>query len=168
MNLNRYHGVFSFLLFALVGISPMKLYGLAVGGSVGMDLPLAQGDSYDPGIAAEGYYRVDPYEIRFHFSDMNVKSYSVMAAMKHFMSDDIARPFVEAAFGPVINSTKGKGLSYGIKPEVSLGVDIGINKHLSTGAAFRYFGMAIFGKTSSGKFEANHGFSIVALLGVWF
>lgn len=141
---------------------------IALGGAAGLDLPLAHSDTSEAGIAAEGFYRIDPYELRFHFGDQTVKSYSVVLALKHFFSDSIARPYIEGAMGPLITNTPGRGLAYGAKPEVSLGVDIGINKNFSAGAVMRYFGMVAFGDTASGNFEANHGFSLLGNLIVWF
>lgn len=143
--------------------------GIAIGGSAGADFPLAHSDHAEVGFAAEGFYRIDPYEVRFHFGDLGIqKTYSVVVGIKHFFSADVARPYIEAAIGPVIVNTKGRGLGYGIFPEVTFGMDIGINTHLSTGLAARYHGMAYFGSTGSGKFEANHGFSLLGNIVVWF
>ncbi len=161
--------LFSFLLFVLAAWIPLRnVFALAVGGNVGMDLPFSHSSNYDPGIAAEGYYRIDPYEIRFHYGGTQADTYSVLAGIKHFFSADIARPFVEAAIGPVVVNSPNQGLAYGAKSEVTLGLDIGINRYFSTGAVVRYFGMAYFGDTHSGKFEANHGFSLLGTLLVWF
>ncbi|MDB5037023.1 MAG: hypothetical protein JWQ35_551 [Bacteriovoracaceae bacterium] len=141
---------------------------LAIGGSAGMDFPFAHADKTEPGVSAEGFYRLDPYEVRFRFADIQMKTYSVVVAIKHFFSDDVVRPYIEGALGPVITNIKGRGLGYGAYPEASLGVDIGINTHLSTGVVARYFGLVYFGNTNSGKFEANHGLSLLGNFIVWF
>ncbi len=149
-------------------MSTSSVMALAIGGSAGMDFPFSHTDNTTEGIAAEGFYRIDPYEVRFHFDDIKVKSYSVVLAIKHFFSDSVARPYIEGAFGPAIVNTDGRGMAYGFKPEASLGVDVGINPHISTGIAARYFGLVYFGDTNSGKFEANHGLSLLANFIVWF
>jgi hypothetical protein len=141
---------------------------LSLGGAAGADFPLSHGDEAGAGIAAEGFYRLDPYEVRFHFSEMKVESYSVVLAMKHFLSNGVIRPYIEGAVGPLIMHTNHKGLAYGAKPEVSLGADIALGPHFSTGVVTRYFGLVYFGSTNSGKFEANHGLSLLANLILWF
>lgn len=141
---------------------------LAMGGALGADMPLHHERTTDPGIAAEGFYRVDPYEIRFHFSNIKIHNYSVLVGIKHFFSESVLRPYVEGAAGPVIIHTSSKGFGYGLKPEVSLGVDMGINRWFSTGVVTRYFGMMVFGDTHSGSWEAHHGFSLLGNLIVWF
>ncbi len=152
-----------------VFMSTRSLYAIALGGGAGTDLPLAHSDSAEEGFAAEGFFRQDPYELRFHFGDTGkVNSYSVLLSMKHFISQTVARPYIEGGIGPVIVNSEGKGMSYGVKPEASLGVDIGVNTNFSVGVAFRYYGLAYFGSTYSGKFEANHGFSLLGNLIVWF
>ena|SRR5665213_1511252 len=149
-------------------MSTSSVLALSLGGAAGMDFPISHTHSTSPGVAAEGFYRLDPYEVRFHFSHIDVDTYSVLLSMKHFFSDTLIRPYVEGAMGPLIVNTKGRGLGYGIKPEVSLGADLGITSHFSTGVVARYFGLVYFGSTSIGKFEANHGFSLMGNLIVWF
>jgi hypothetical protein len=156
------------LWFANCFMSTLSASAIAVGGGAGGDFPFAHSDTTESGVAAEGFYRIDPYEIRFHFGDLNVKTYSVVVAMKHFFSNTIARPYIEAALGPTIVNTSGRGMAYGARPEASIGVDIGINQHFSAGVVTRYFGLVYFGNTSSGKFEANHGLSLLGNLIVWF
>ena len=159
--------LFSFLFLAM-GFFRVEAAPLALGGSVGMDFPFAHSDETDPGISAEGFYRIDPYEVRFHFGNNEIKYYSVSLALKHFFSHGVVRPYIEGALGALIADTPVEGLAYGAKPEVSLGADIGVSKHFSTGLAARYFGMTYFGSTSSGKWESNHGLSVMANVILWF
>lgn len=148
---------------SFVGAAP-----LAIGGSVGGEFPFAHGDKQGPGISAEGFYRVDPFELRFHYADIEIETYSVLLAMKKFFSNGIVRPYAEGAIGPLIVNTEPDGLSYGVRPEVTLGADIALNSHFSTGATVRYFGNIHFGDTGSGKMEANHGVSLLGNIVVWF
>lgn len=141
---------------------------LAISGGVGADLPLSHRDEQDPGISAEGSYRVDPYELRFHYGHMKIDSYAVLLGMKRFFSNSIVRPYVEAALGPVIVNTPHRGLAYGVRPEVSLGSDIAVNSQFSGGAVVRYFAQAYFGDTNNGNFEANHGFTLLGYFTIWF
>jgi len=142
----------------------------AMGGALGSGVPFSQSNASEPGFSLEGFYRLDPYEVRFNFSDNDVTTYSVVAGIKHFFSNKMFRPYVEAAGGPVIVDTPGdgNGLAYGIRPEITVGLDVGITEHISTGVVTRYFAMWYFGNTSSGAHEANHGLSILANLIFWF
>jgi hypothetical protein len=159
---------FCFVLFVSGLMSTLSAATIAMGGAAGMDFPLARTDKTDPGISLEGFYRLDPYEVRFHFGDLNLKTYSVLVALKHFFSNGLARPYLEAALGPVIVNTDGRGLAYGGRPEATLGLDLAISQNLSTGVVLRYFGLIYFGDTNSGKFEANHGLSLLGNFIVWF
>lgn len=159
------------LVSGLINImSTLSVIGapLAISGGAGADFPLAHRDEQDPGISAEGSYRVDPYELRFHYGRTTVDSYSVVLGIKHFFNNGIVRPFVEGAIGPVIVNTPHFGLGYGVKPEATIGADIAINANMSAGADFRYFGQAYFGDTRSGNFEANHGLSLLGHFTIWF
>ncbi len=162
-------GLLVLLSFAI--LLPKQTEALGIGGSFGADLPLAHtsGSKNEVGISAEGFYRVDPWEVRFHYGDQGVDTYSVVLGVKHFFTQSVIRPYVEGALGPVIvNSPRKSNLAYGVKPEVTLGVDIGMNAWLSTSVQARYFGLAYFGSTDSGKFEANHGFTLNGSLIFWF
>ena len=143
---------------------------LALGVGLGGDFPFAHTGSTDPGVSVEAFYRLDPYEVRFHYGEIELDTYSVVLGIKHFFSEDNIRPYVEGAVGPLIVDTPGasKGLAYGFKPEVTLGVDVAVSSHFSTGVVTRYFGMIYFGDTSTGAWEANHGISLLANLIVWF
>ena len=158
----------TYLMSTCIFLSNVEAAPLAMGGSVGGDFPLAHDDSYGAGVSAEGFYRVDPYEIRFHYSATKVETYSLVLGRKYFFSQGIVRPFVEGAAGPVIVHTNHKGLAFGAKPDFTLGTDVAINSHFSTGASMRYFALIYFGSTNSGKFEANHGFSLMGHLTLWF
>jgi hypothetical protein len=154
----------------LTSIASTHATPLAVGLGVGVDFPFAHAESSDPGIALEGIFRADPFEVRFHFAEIESKVYAVSLGYKFFFNDDMLRVYAEPAVGPMIVDTPGAGKSaaFGIRPEASLGVDIGINTNLSVGVVSRYFTMFYFGDTASGKFEANHGLSLLANLIYWF
>jgi hypothetical protein len=155
-------------LIHLMSTSSVLAGNLAISGGAGADFPLAHRDEQDAGISAEGAYRVDPYELRFHFGRTSVDSYSVLLGIKNFFNTGVVRPYIEGAIGPVIVNTPHKGLAYGVKPEVTLGTDIAMNEHMSAGADVRYFGQAYFGNTKNGNFEANHGFSLLGHFTIWF
>jgi len=162
---------FIFLVLCLLTLPLKASFALGLGGGVGADFPLAHldGGENEVGLSAEGFYRLDPYEVRFHYGNQGLETYSVVLGIKHFFTQSIVRPYAEAAFGPTIVSTPGRSnLAYGVRPEGSIGADVGINSYLSTGITARYFGMAYFGSTNSGKFEANHGFSLMGTLLLWF
>lgn len=159
---------FGLCFFSSSIMSTLSAVPLAIGGAVGADFPLSHRDKVGPGISAEGFYRLDPYEVRFHYGHIDNDMYSVVLAMKHFFSEGVVRPYLEGAFGPVIVDTSGRGLAYGVKPEVTIGTDLGITENFSTGLVTRYWGAAYFGSTDSGKFEANHGFSILGNVILWF
>ena len=143
---------------------------IAIGVGAGADFPFSHRDTSDPGFSFDGIFRMDPYEIRFHFAEIEAKIYSVSIAYKFFFNDELFRFYLEPAVGPLIFDTPGaaKGVAYGVRPEGTLGVDIGINTHLSAGVVTRYFTMLYFGDTPSGKTEANHGLSLLANLIYWF
>jgi len=165
-------GIFSIVLSFTVVIVPSKSSAqsapFAIGGAAGVEFPFAHGRDYDPGIAVEAFFRKDPYELRFHFADTKTQSYSVLLGIKHFLSNTSVRPYVEAAAGPTIVDSKGRGLGYGLRPEATLGADLGLSRHLSFGAAARYFGMIYFGDTNSGNMEAQHGLDLLFNVVVWF
>jgi len=140
----------------------------APGVSVGADFPLAHRDQTDAGISLEVFYRVEPFVVRIHYARLEIDYYSVVLGRKHFFSNAMLRPYVEGALGPVIVDSPSKNLSYGVKAVGSLGADIAINSFLSTGITLRYSGYSYFGDTLSGRFEANHTFSLMGKLIVWF
>ena len=152
-------------LFFLVRLNASPL-GLNVGS--GIEFPLSHNDTYDPGILAEVSWRKDPYELRFHFADMKIHHYAVVASIKHFFSDDLLRPFVEGGVGALIVDTPNRGLAFGVRPEAGFGADFGLNQHLSFGANVRYAGSLYFGDTDAGFFEANHSISLLANVVLWF
>lgn len=141
---------------------------LAFGGAAGVSFPLSHDADYDPGIAAEGFWRKDPYELRFHFADMKTQVFAVLVAVKYFFAHGVMRPYLEGALGPVVINPQNKQLAYGVRPEASLGLDLGLSRNLSVGLGTRYFGMAYFGDTNSGKFEANHGLALTLNVIFWF
>lgn len=157
------------LSFLCSCLFPSLLQGVAMGGAVGGGFPFSHTDKAKPGITAEGFFRQDPYEIRFEYIENDrMANYAVEAAIKHFFTASVARPYIEGAVGPVIVNTRAKGLAYGVKPEASAGLDLGINSNLSAGVALRYGGMIYFGSTLSGGWEAHHGMSLLGNVIVWF
>lgn len=162
--------MFCFAILVVSSLSCLRVDAspFAFGGAVGVEFPFAHSARLDPGVAAEAFYRLDPYEIRFHYSEIEFDSYSVLVAIKYFFTQTEIRPYFEAALGPTIADFPARELAYGIRPEVTLGADLAINRNLSTGLAFRYFGSLVFGDTPSGKFEANHGLNLLANVIVWF
>lgn len=166
----KYYFAFCILLLnvstGLVEASP-----LAAGASVGAEFPFAHNrDGHTQfGVSAEAYYRLDPYEVRFHFADLDSHFYVVQLGIKHHFTNDLIRPFVEAALGPLIVDVAGPyDLAYGFSPTGSIGADLAINENLSTGVVARYSGYIYFGDTLSGNFEANHSLAILANVTVWF
>lgn len=153
------------VFFSSVGLQASPI---AVGGSVGGDLPFARKSHFDPGVSAEGSVRVDPYEIRFHYADTRVNTYSLVLAYKYFLTNQLLRPYGEVGLGPVVVHTEGEGLGYGARPEIGIGADLGINPYLSLGVSSRYYAMLYFGSTKNGKFESNHGMSIMGSFSLWF
>lgn len=156
------------VLIASSAMSKLNAGPLAFGGGAGVDLPFYHENTYDPGVSAEAFWRKDQYEIRFHFADTQTQTYSFVMGIKHFFSDSALRPYVEGAAGPLIVDPKGKGLAYGARPEAALGADLGLSQNLSVGFVTRYYGMIYFGDTHSGKFEANHGMTVLVNLIFWF
>jgi hypothetical protein len=140
----------------------------AFGLNGGMKFPLWHTEKMDPGFSVDAQWRKDPYEVRFNYSHIDVHYYSVLLGIKHFFSNDLLRPYVEIAGGPVIVNTKGKGLGYGISPVGSVGAELGINENFSTVVATRYSAFFYFGDTQSGSWEANHSLSIMAGVTLWF
>lgn len=153
------------ILLALRGLEASPL-GLNAG--AGMEFPISHHDTYDAGVMAEISWRKDPYELRFHFSDMLIQHYAVLVSIKHFFSDDLLRPFVEGGVGPAIVDTPLRGLAFGVRPEAGFGADLGLNENLSFGANVRYGGLVYFGDTDAGFFEANHAISFLANVAFWF
>lgn len=157
------------LSFVWVLASPsVEASRFSFGGSGGAEFPFAHGSRVDWGPRGEGFFRVDPYEVRFSYADMKVDVYSVVVGRKLFFSESLLRPYVEAAGGFAIQQTDSKGLAYGLTPVVSLGTDLGINSFLSAQVNLRYSAYWVFGKTGSGKMEANHSLSLLGGLSLWF
>lgn len=146
----------------------LEASSFAAGLNGGMELPFWHTEDQDPGPVGEAYWRIDPYEVRFHYHYTKVHYYSVLLGIKHFFSNDTLRPFVEVAGGPLIVNTPSEGLAYGLQPVASLGAELGVNENFSTLVAARYAGAIYFGDTSSGSWEATHGLSIVAGVALWF
>jgi hypothetical protein len=151
----------------LLFLAPLSAEALSVGGSAGVEFPFHHPE-YEAGVAAEAFWRKDQYELRFHYANTKSEIYSLVAGMKHFFSNESLRPYVEAAVGPVIVDTHGRDLAYGVKPEFSLGADLGLSRHLSFGMVTRYYGMIYFGDTGSGNFEANQGLNMLLNVILWF
>lgn len=160
--------VFGTFIGLLQVMSTLSAQPLAVGGGGGVIFPFAHRDRLSEGFSLEAFYRLDPYEVRFQYADMNEHHYFVTLNRKHFFADSEIRPFLEAGLGPAIANTANEGLSYGVSPQVGFGADLAINAHLSTGVTTRYIGMVYFGDTPSGVFEAQHSLSIVGNLILWF
>jgi len=160
-----------FLIFSggmLGGFSSLHAADFAFGLNGGMNFPMWHTQHMEPGAAADAYWRVDPYEVRFSYAYTRANYFSVLLARKHFFSHDSLRPFVEVAGGPVIVNTKHEGLAYGFSPVGTLGAELGINESFSSLIALRYSGYIYFGDTKSGSWEANHGLSLVAGVTLWF
>lgn len=162
-----------FITASLIGLillswNSVQARTIAFGAAGGIEFPFAHSKKMDPGPRAEAYYRLDPYEVRFHYAHLEVDFYTVSLAMKHFFSNDEIRPFVEASLGPTIVDTPGEGLAYGISPEFSGGVELGINQNFSTHVNTRYTAYWYFGDTGSGSMEAQHALSLVAGVTLWF
>jgi opacity protein-like surface antigen len=141
---------------------------LGLNAGAGIEFPISHQDTYDAGVMAEVSWRKDPYELRFHFSDMMIQHYAVVVSIKHFFSDDLLRPFVEGGVGPAIVDTPIRGLAFGARPEAGFGADLGLSENLSFGANVRYAGLIYFGDTDAGFFEANHAISLLANVAFWF
>jgi hypothetical protein len=141
---------------------------IAVGANVGADFPLARRAEVREGISAEAFYRRDPYEIRFHYGNWKVDSYSVTFNRKHFFSQAELRPYLEAGIGPIIINTPSEGLSYGVTPVGSLGVELGLSDHFSGLVAMRYSAYMVFGDTAGGSWESNHYLSLLGGVSLWF
>ncbi len=159
------------LIVALIVIVPGSIAqaaSFAFGVNGGMSFPFHHTKRMDPGATVDAYWRLDPYEVRFNYTEMNVHHYSVLLGIKHFFSQGTLRPFAEIAAGPLIVNTEHEGFAYGISPVGSLGAEIGINENFSALVATRYSGFIYFGDTKSGSWEANHGLSILAGLTLWF
>jgi len=154
--------------FLLASGAQLQASDFAFGLNGGMNFPMWHTDRMDPGAAADAYWRVDPYEVRFSYAYTRANYFSVLLGRKHFFSNATLRPFVEIAGGPVIVNSKREGLAYGLSPVGTLGAEIGINKTFSSLVALRYAGYIYFGDTKSGSWEANHGLSLVAGVTLWF
>ncbi len=152
----------------LGGLRTVEAAPLGLNAAAGMEFPLSHHDTFDAGVMAEVSWRKDPYELRFHFSDMVIQHYAVVVTIKHFFSDDLLRPFVEGGVGPAIVDTPVRGLAFGARPEGGFGVDLGLSENLSFGANVRYAGLIYFGDTDAGFFEANHAISLLANIAFWF
>jgi len=152
----------------LGGLRAVEAAPLGLNAAAGMEFPLSHHDTFDAGVMAEVSWRKDPYELRFHFSDMVIQHYAVVVTIKHFFSDDLLRPFVESGVGPAIVDTPVRGLAFGARPEGGFGVDLGLSENLSFGANVRYAGLIYFGDTDAGFFEANHAISLLANIAFWF
>jgi len=148
--------------------APLMAANFTFGVMSGMEFPFAHTDRMDPGFRIDAFYRLDPYEVRFHYSELNSDFYSVGLGRKFFFSNDEIRPFFESAVSACIVDTHPEGLAYGMNPEISLGVELGINENFSTSLVARYGGYWYFGNTGSGDMEANHGLNILAGLNLWF
>lgn len=157
--------IFCFLILFAVELDAANL---SFGVMSGMEFPFAHTDRMDPGFRIDAFYRLDPYEVRFHYSELNSDFYSVGLGRKFFFSNEEIRPFFETAFSACIVDTSPEGLGYGINPEVSLGAELGISENFSTSLVTRYNAYWYFGNTGSGDMEANHGLSILAGLNLWF
>jgi hypothetical protein len=155
-------------LMMMVSSQSLRASTFAFGINGGMKFPFWHTERMDPGVSLDANWRVDPYELRFSYSYIDVHYYSVLLGVKHFFSSDTLRPYVEIAGGPLIVNTKAEGLAYGISPVGSLGVELGINENFSSLAVARYSGFFYFGDTKSGSWEANHALSILAGVTLWF
>lgn len=158
----------SFLILGFAWLSSTEAAPFAIGASAGADFPFSHTGRLNPGVSAEAYYRLDPYEARFHYAYVEAHYYSLLLGRKHFFSQTNMRPYIEAAIGPSIVNTPGEGLAYGLSPVFSLGVDLAINSHLSTHLNTRYSAYVYFGDTHNGDWEAHHMLSLVGGLTLWF
>lgn len=156
--------------FFVIGVLPAEVEAsrFVFGAAGGAEFPFAQDDQTDWGIRAEAFYRVDPYEIRFSYSELNVDYYSVVLGRKFFFTQDLLRPFFEAGGGMVIAYTENEGTAFGVSPVLSLGAELGIHSFLSAVVATRYSAYWYFGSTSSGSMEANHSLSLIGGVNLWF
>jgi|GEM_PF-5989719 len=145
---------FLFILFFILPALPAEAVNFSFGASGGMEFPLWHTSNESAGPRVEAFYRIDPYEVRFHYAYLDTHYYSVLLGRKLFFSDDLLRPYVEAALGPAIVNTPSKGMAYGVSPEFSLGAELGINQHFSSFVCSRYSAYVYFGNTKSGSMEA--------------
>jgi len=159
--------LFSAAMF-FMGLRGIEASALGLNAGAGIEFPISHQDTYDAGVMAEVSWRKDPYELRFHYSDMVIQHYAVVVSIKHFFSDDLLRPFVEGGVGPVIVDTPIRGLAFGARPEAGFGADLGLSENLSFGANVRYAGLIYFGDTDAGFFETNHAISLLATVAFWF
>lgn len=156
-------GVFIFMNLVQAEAAP-----LSFGATGGVDFPLSHTERLDPGPRVEAFYRLDPYEVRFHYSSLNEDYYGIVLGQKFFFTQDEIRPFFEAAGGLGIVDTDGEGLAYGLNPELSLGAELGINKNFSAITLCRYSAYWVFGDTSSGAMEAHHSLVVMGGVSLWF
>lgn len=150
-----------------MGSSGLQASPVGVGSSIGAAFSLAHRERLNQGVQVEAHVRRDPYEIRFEYADPGSSLFSLSLARKHFFSQESLRPFAEAGLGFAILSDSG-GLAYGPRPSLSLGAELGISHHFSAQALVRYSAYMVFGETSGGSWEANHSFSLIGGLTLWF
>jgi len=162
----------SFMFFVLsvcpFALSSATAQTIAFGLNIGVDFPLAHLKHLDPGLAVEANYRLDPYEVRFHYAYVDSHYYSLGLGHKFFFSQSTIRPYVEPFLGMAIVNTSGEGLAYGINPGASFGVDLAVSSWVSTQVVSRYSGYVYFGKTKSGSWQAHHMLSVLGGLTLWF
>jgi len=160
------------VFFVFVGMNffgtELKAETIAFGLNVGVDFPLAHRDRLNAGVMVEANYRLDPYEVRFHYAYVNSHYYSLGLGHKFFFSQAVMRPYLEPFLGLAIVNTKGEGLSYGVNPTLSLGVDLAVNTRISTQIAARYSGYVYFGETKGGSWQAHHMLSVLGGVSLWF
>lgn len=148
--------------------TPLEAARFVFGANAGVEFPFAHDSSSDLGARAEAFFRVDPYEIRFSYAELETDFYSLVVTRKLFFSEGLLRPYFEAGGGMVIVQTDGEGTAYGVTPVISLGADLGVTSYLSLQVAARYEAYWYFGDTSSGGSEANHSLSLVGGASLWF
>lgn len=162
------HIVFIFLAALSFFGTELKAETIAFGLNVGVDFPLAHRDRLDAGVMIEANYRLDPYEVRFHYAYVNSHYYGLGLGHKFFFSQGSMRPYLEPFLGMAIVNTKGEGLGYGVNPTLSLGVDLAVNARISTQIAARYTGYVYFGETKGGSWQAHHMLSLLGGVSLWF
>ena len=155
-------------VFAFFLISDLQASNFSFGVMGGIEFPFTHRQRLDLGPRVDAFYRLDPYEVRFHYSHQNEDYYGIVLGRKHFFSQEEVRPFVEVAGGLAFVDTSGEGLAYGFHPELSAGAELAINQNFSTIIATRYSVYWYFGETSSGSMEAHHSLNVLAGVTLWF
>lgn len=137
------------------------------GAYAGVEFPFVHESRTELGPRVDAFYRLDPYEVRFHFAELNEDFFWVGFGRKFFFAQQEMRPFFELAGGIAFVDTTTT-LAYGISPEFSLGVELAINRYLSTTLASRYTVYWYFGDLPGSDMEVQHALSVVAGLNLWF